>query len=196
MNEGARRLEAYLAELRRRLGPLPESERAEIVAELRGHVLDSAGDAQADDAVVRVLERLGSPEDLAAKYVTQSALAGAARSRAPWTLVSSLARVAGASLAGFSALVACVAGYGLAASFALAALRKPMAPDRVGLWRLGPDDFSLTLGLGARPVGDELLGWWVVPIGLLAGVGGVWLTTGLGRWCVRRLRRSPLRPAS
>jgi hypothetical protein len=194
MSDGARGLEAYLAELSKRLGPLPEAERAEIVAELRGHVLDSVGESPAEGAVAAVLGRLGPAEDLAAQYLTHSVLASAGRSRSPWTLVTSLARVGGTSLAGFSALVALVVGYGLAASFAVAAVRKLVAPDRVGLWRLGPDSFSLTLGFGARPAGEELLGWWIVPVGLLAGVGGVWLTTRFGRWCVRRLRPSPLAP--
>jgi hypothetical protein len=196
MSDGVRRLQAYLDELRRRLEALPEEERDEIVAELRGHVLDSAGEQPAEEAVAAVLERLGPAVDLAAQYVTQSALIGAERSRAPWTLLRGLAHVAGVSLAGFSALVGCVVGYALAACFVLAALRKPMAPDRVGLWQLGPDSFSLVLGFGARPAGVELLGWWIVPIGLVAGAFGFWITTQLGRWCVRRLRRSPLLPAA
>ena len=192
MNDGARRLDAYLAELRRRLAPLTESERADIVAELRSHVLDSAGPVPTESAIAEALGRLGPAEHLAAQYVTNRVLAGAERSRSPWALVRGLARVAGRGVAGVSALVGCLLGYGLAASFAAAALRKPMAPDRVGLWRLGPDTFSLTLGFGGAPSGEELLGWWIVPIGLLAGAGVLWLTTAFGCWCARRLRRSPL----
>jgi hypothetical protein len=192
MNDEARRLEAYLAELGRRLASLPEAERTEIAAELRSHVLDSVGESPDESTLAAVLERLGSAEELAAQYLTQRSLAGAERSRAPWTLVRGLARTAGASVTGFSALIGCILGYGLSLSFALAALHKPMAPDRVGLWRLGPDSFSLTLGFATRPAGEELLGWWIVPIGLVVGASGVWLTTWLGRWCVRRLRRTPL----
>jgi hypothetical protein len=192
MNDGDRRLETYLAELRRRLAPLPDSERADIVAELRSHVLDSAGPAATESAVAEALERLGPAAHLAAQYVTHSVLAGAERSRSPWAVVRGLARVAGKGIAGFSALVGCVLGYTLAACFGLAALRKPMAPDRVGLWRLGPDSFSLTLGFAGRPPGEELLGWWIVPIGLLTGAGVLWLATAFGRWSARRLRRSPL----
>jgi hypothetical protein len=196
MDDGARRLEAYLAELRRSLAPLPEAERADIVAELRGHVLETAGERLTDGAVAAALERLGPAGDLAAEYVAASALAGAERSRSPWTLLRGLARLAGASLAGVPALLGGVAGYALALSLALAALRKPMAPDRVGLWQLGADTYSLRLGFGEPPAGRELLGWWIVPIGLLAGAGCLWLTTWFGRWAIRRLRRSPLRPPS
>jgi hypothetical protein len=195
MNDGVRRLEAYLAELRRGLGPLPETARTEIVTELRGHVLESTGEEPTEGAVVAVLERLGSAEQLAAQYVTAGVLVSAERSRSPWTLLLSLARVAGASLAGGFALLGCVLGYGLALSFALAAVRKPMAPGSVGLWQLGPDSYSLTLGFAGPPAGRELLGWWIVPIGLLAGVCVLWLTTWFARWSIRRLRRSPLRPS-
>lgn len=196
MDDGARRLETYLAEVRRCLAPLPEPERADIVAELRGHVLETAGEGPTEGAVAAVLERLGPARDLAAEYVAASALAGAERSRSPWTLLRSLARVAAASIAGVPALLGCGAGYALALSLALAALRKPMAPDRVGLWQLGADTYSLRLGFGEPPVGRELLGWWIVPIGLLAGAGCLWLTTWLGRWAIRRLRRPPLRARS
>ena len=195
MDDGVRRLEAYLAKLRRRLGPLPEADRAEIVAELRGHVLESAGEGATESAVAAVLERLGPAEELATQYVVNSALEGAERSRSPWTLLKALARLAGASIAGVPALLGCVLGYGLALSLALAAVRKPMAPDRVGLWKLGADTYSLQLGFGGRPGGQELLGWWIVPIGLLGGAAFLWLTTWFGRWAIRRLRRSPPFPA-
>jgi hypothetical protein len=192
---GVRRLEAYLAELYRCLGPLPEGDRNDVVTELRGHVLESVGEAPTEDAVAAVLQRLGPAGVLAEQYVVDGALATAERSGAPWTLVRTLAQAAGASLRGFLALLGCVFGYALALSLALAAVRKPMAPDRVGLWKLGTDTYSLRLGFGEAPGGQEILGWWIVPIGLLAGASLLWLTTSFGRWAIRRLRRSWARPA-
>jgi len=196
MSEGARRLEGYLAELRKGLGRLPEAERAEIVAELRGHVLESAGADPSERAVAAVLERLGPAGELASQYATQSLLVRAERSRSPWLLLRGLVRLATVSVAGLFAFLGLVLGYGLAVSLLLAAVRKPMAPSRVGLWQIGEDAVSLTLGWGEPPVGREILGWWIVPIGLLAGVCGFWVTSWLGRWCIRRLRRSPVRLTS
>lgn len=66
-------------------------------------------------------------------------------------------------------------GYFFSACFLLAALHKPFAPGRVGLWRFG-DEFSLHLGFGTgfTPVsGTELLGWWLVPAGMLLGSAGI-----------------------
>ena len=43
-------------------------------------------------------------------------------------------------------------------------------------------------------LGDELLGWWIVPLGLLIGAGLFLLTTRFGLWGLRRLRgMSPVR---
>ena len=194
--EATRLLEGYLAEIRKGLGRLPEAERAEIVAELRGHVLESAGADPSESAVAAVLERLGAAEELAPQYARESLLVRAERGGSPWLLLRGLVRLATVSVAGFFAFLGLVFGYGLAVCLFLAAVRKPMTPERVGLWRVGEDAVSLTLGWGEPPVGREILGWWIVPIGLLAGGCGFWVTSWLGRWCVRRLRRSPVRRSS
>jgi hypothetical protein len=193
-NAGARRLDAYLGELRARLRRLPDAEVAEIVEELRSHVRDSAGEGVSltEETVAAALERLGSPDELAALYVTDSLLARAGSSWSPWLVFSSIFRWATVSVAGFFAFLGLLVGFVLSASFFIAALSKPFSPDRVGLWRVDGDSVSLHLGLasGPPPVGQELLGWWIVPLGLLVGVGGVWLTTRFGRWCIRRFRRT------
>jgi hypothetical protein len=197
-NEGDRVLEGYLAELRQGLGRLPEPERAEIVAELRGHVLESAGGGgnPSGSSMAAALARLGPASELARQYLAESVLVRAEHSRSPWLLLKGLVRAATLSVAGLFALLGLLVGYGLALSLALAAVRKPMAPDRVGLWQVGDDAVSLTLGWGAPAAGREILGWWIVPLGLLAGVSVLLLTTWFGRGCVRRLRRSPFRRSS
>ena len=192
-NAGARRLDAYLNELRGRLRRLPDAEVAEIVEELRSHVRDTAGDGVAltEEAVAAALERLGPSEELAALYVTDSLLVRAGHSWSPWLIFSSIFRWATVSVAGFFAFLGLLVGFVLSASFFIAALAKPFSPDRTGLWRVD-DSVSLHLGLASGPpsAGQELLGWWIVPFGLLVGVGGVWLTTRFGRWCIRRFRRT------
>jgi hypothetical protein len=193
-NAGMRRLDAYLGELRGRLRRLPDAEVAEIVDELRSHVRDSdgVGVALTEEAVAAALERLGPPEELAALYVTDSLLVRAERSWSPWLIFTSIFRWATVSVAGFFAFLGVLVGFVLSASFFIAALAKPFFPDRTGLWRVAADSVSLHLGLasGPPPAGQELLGWWIVPSGLLVGVGGVWLTTRFGRWCIRRFRRT------
>jgi len=196
MADGARRLDGYLEDLRARLGALPEAQVAEIVAELRSHVRDSAEGELTDGVVAAALERLGSPAELASLYETESLLVRAGRSESPWLLVKGLCRWATVSIAGAFAFLGLIIGYVVAASFLCAALVKPFAPDRVGLWMAG-DEISLHLGLVEPPPaqGNEVLGWWIVPLGLLLGAAALWLTRWLARWAIRRFRREPLAAA-
>lgn len=191
------RLDRYLEEMRGRLRALPAAEVAEIVEELRSHVRDSSpSGAPADGEVAAVLERLGPVEGLASLYVRDRLLDRARESRSPFVLAGSLFRWATLSVAGFFAFFGLLAGYVLSLSFLAAALHDPIAPDRVGLFRAG-DSLSLHLGFGSSvPPGEELLGFWIVPIGLLAGAMGAWLTASVARWCIRSLRRPPLHRAS
>jgi hypothetical protein len=142
---------------------------------------------------------LGGPEELASQYVTDDLLARAQVARSPWLLIQSLFRWASLSLVGLCMLTFALLGYFLAGSFALCALLKPFHPNAAGLWLL-PDpadaySVSLRLGFGPPPAdGRELLGWWIVPIGLAFSMGLVFLTFHFGLWGIRRFWR-PVRVA-
>jgi hypothetical protein len=197
MPDPAGRLEDYLSDLRERLGGLPADEVAEILAELRSHVRDACAPGREPDQadVTAVLARLGAPSALAAAYRADRLLAQAERSPSPWLLLKGLFRWAALSGAGSFALCGVVVGYVLTASFFLAALVKPFRPDRVGLFRIGDGEhLSLHLGLtgSAAPPGAEILGWWIVPLGLLLGGLAYGLTRSFARRAVRRHRRRPL----
>ncbi|MGH9868642.1 MAG: HAAS signaling domain-containing protein [Candidatus Polarisedimenticolia bacterium] len=190
MPDGVERLNRYLSDLRARLRRLPDAEASEIVEELRSHVLDSVtGRPMGDGEVAAVLQRLGDPGELAELYLTDRLLVRAAASWSPWLLLAALMRAATVSAAAFFALMGLTAAYVAAASFFLAALLKPFTPGRVGLWRLDRGEYSLRLGFGSVTGGEELLGWWIVPIGLAAGAAGIWLAMRIGRWGIERFRR-------
>ena len=195
MNENdraTRRVGHYLAELRVGLRGLPQHDVSEIVRELRGHILESAGNAPTEQGIEAVLERLGTPAQLAALYSTEHVLARAAQRGSPWLLMAATLRWATVSVAGTFATLGLAVGAVVSTSFFIAAVRKPFAPDRAGLWRLTDGSFSLRLGFGALEPGRELLGWWIVPLGLLLGAGIVWLTLRLVRLCIQHRRRAPL----
>ena len=52
------------------------------------------------------------------------------------------------------------------------------------------------LGTVLPAEGRDVLGWWIVPIGLLAGCAVLMLTTRFALWCARQYRRSHLLPRS
>jgi hypothetical protein len=74
------------------------------------------------------------------------------------------------------------------------ALAKPFYPGTAGLWAFhdATGDLTLSVRLGSEPVpkgAHELLGWWIVPIGLLVAVGLMVATSRLALWCAKRLRK-------
>jgi hypothetical protein len=65
-------LENYLVRLERSLGPIPISDKAEIITEIKSHVLDAqeSGDTSLSD----ILSSLGEPEQVANRYLLERGL--------------------------------------------------------------------------------------------------------------------------
>jgi hypothetical protein len=191
--DAQQKIDAYLKVLRKRLRGLSDQDASEIVKEIRSHILDKAAVAEevTPSSVASALADLGSPEELASQYVTDDLLARAQVARSPWLVLQSLFRWASLSVVGLGTLMFSVFGYFVAGSFALCALLKPIHPQTAGLWLL-PDpadaySFSLRLGFAAPPAqGRELLGWWIVPLGLVVAMGLVLFTFHFGLWSIRK----------
>ncbi len=192
------KLDAYLQKLRSTLRDLPSGEVEDIVREIRSHVLDRAqtGGQTMEAGILAALEALGSPEELASQYVTEHLFARAEVSRSPWLIQRSIFRWATLSIAGFFVLLASLIGYFLGASLVIAAFAKLFNPHRAGLWmvRLGDHGMGVSLMVLGQtnppPGATDLLGWWYVPIGIVAGVGLLLFTVRFGAWSIRQFRRS------
>jgi len=200
-SDAQHRIDAYLTRLRSRLRGIDEQDIHEIVEELRGHILDKSGvngEEGTIDKVGETLDALGSPEQLAGEYLTDNLLARAEVSRSPARILGVLFRWASLSMAGFFVFLGSIVGYCLGIAFVLCALLKPIHPQTAGLWIYptgGEDSVSLRLGFGSAPTdGRDVLGWWIVPIGLVVGCGLVMLTTRFALWCVRHYRHSRIVP--
>lgn len=200
-SDAQQRIETYLGRLRQRLRGVKDEEIREIVEELRCHIMDkvaASGEVTAA-GVGAALSALGSPEELASQYITDNLLARAEVSRSPLQILKSLFRWASLSVAGFFVLFGSIVGYFFGAVLMLVAVAKLFHPRTAGLWayRDSAGDLALSfrLGFGSPPgVGHDVLGWWIVPIGWLAGCGLVMLTTYIAVWFVRKYRRSRVLP--
>jgi Protein of unknown function (DUF1700) len=191
--DGRQRIEAYLEKLRKSLAGISREDALDIVRELRSHILEKAaeGGELTTPFVEATLSALGSPHELAAQYLADNLLARAARSRSPIVLLHALIRWASLSIAGLFVLLGCIVGYVVGASLVVCAILKPLHPRTGGLWKLSDESYSLRLGFGNVPAfGRELLGWWIVLVGLLAGGGLCLVTSHFALWCVRKYRRS------
>ena len=78
--------------------------------------------------------------------------------------------------------------------FLITSISKLLGRNRGGLWRV-PDGASYSYVLGAtnNPHGQELLGWWIVPISLAVSLVLGWLTWRFGIFSVRLMRLSAQR---
>lgn len=192
-----KKIETYLEMLRSLLRSLGTEEVNDIIEELRSHILEKStvNRELAAREVDAALEALGNPEELASEYMTDAALARAEVSRSPFRILAALFRWGSLSAAGFFVLVSALVGYFLGVAFILSALLKPIHPQSAGLWTFrdstGDLQLSLRLGFGSAPAGGhDMLGWWIVPLGLGVGLVLVTLTTRFAIWCIRLYRKS------
>jgi hypothetical protein len=200
-DEQQQKIEAYLAKLRGGLRGMNEHEVDEILQELRAHIADKTvvGGGATTSPVDTTLDALGSPEALANQYLTVALLSRAEINRSPVRIMQGLFRWASLSIAGLLVMAASIVGYVLGGALMLSALLKLIHPRTAGLWAYrastGDLELSLRMGFGGPPIGArDVLGWWILPVGLLTGCGLVALTTRFALWCARRYRQSRVLP--
>jgi hypothetical protein len=199
--DSQREIGAYLGTLRKRLRGLRDDDVREIVEEMRSHILDRAmvEGSVTPAGVKAALTGLGSPEQLASQYMTDDLLARAQATGSLLLIVRSLFRWASISIAGFFVMLGSLVGYLLGIVFVWAAFLKPIHSQTVGLWMIpqtGTDyELSLHMGFSGPPAhGHELLGWWIIPLGLVVGFGLFFGTLRVDQWCIGKFRESrPLR---
>ena len=180
-------VERYLEEVRAALRCMPVAEIEEILLELRGHIAErSATEANAE----AVLRSLGDPAELARQYRTDRVADRAECGGSPLSVLHSLALLRGRRLGRWLVLAVTLFGYVWAIAFAAAGIEKLFSPRDVGLWQDPGREWLLRLRIdGPGPAGArELLGWWLVPLGLLTCGLLLFLTQRWGLWWVRRYR--------
>ncbi len=183
--EAVHKVERYLFRLGVAMGNLPASERDENVREIRAHILDriKAEGGPLAQAVDALLQRLGTPEQLAASFERELSLARASRSSSPMLWLRTTARWALSGIEGFIAFWVAVFGYSFGTGFLLAGLLKPLFPNFFGLF-INEHGFSLNRqhALGEH----ELLGVYFVPVAMCVGSFLFVATTFFLKWLVSR----------
>ena len=191
-----KRIDSYLAELRRCLGELPPEEVHDILQEIRGHILEraEASGELTEERLVAILKALGRPEEIAPLYQVDSVVAKARASLSPRLVMRGIHRWSVVSAWGFVLFILGVVGYATGFSLMLSALAKIISPDHVGAWVHGA---TFSIGVSSDPAARDVLGWWLVPVGLAVGALVVFGTTRLLRWTLRFARiRRPTGPSA
>jgi hypothetical protein len=185
-------LERYLQTVKVHLQSLSPEDSLEIIRELRSHILDRIEGDLSDATVSATLTRLGDPREIARINLRMRVAAVAVARPTMSTGARTLSRRAALVGKGCLIFILSLIGYVFAGCWLATAIVKPFAPDRVGLWVL-PDptgDLSLSLGRhGAGAAGHDILGWWIIPIGLAVGAICALLTYRIDLRFIRELAR-------
>ena len=181
-------IDAFLRKVRQGLASLPAAEREDIVAELCSHLQDRQAQGNADP-----LAGFGSPERLAADFVSEYALRGALTQGTSWALGKALFVAGRNSVRAVLVLGPLLVLQLCAVAFLVAAALKPFAPGMVGVWVDG-GEFYAGIGHGHAAM-REVLGWWSLPLFALTGALLFWLSNRAMLALVRRrLRAGHLSP--
>jgi hypothetical protein len=187
--ESQKTTDAYLAALRRQLRDLLDEDARDIVEEIRTHILDkTSGDAPAD-SVASTLAALGTPEDLASRYRTEELLNRAKMARSPGYIVRSFARWATITVSGIIVFLLSVLGYCLGGGLFILGALKLIYPHKTGVYGVFTEHNSSLYFQSGGPTGHDLLGLWLVPIGLIVGGGLLFLTFRFDLWSIRKFWR-------
>lgn len=125
MDDGKERLERFLHDVRRELRGLSSAEDAEVIEELRSHVLDRTGGSLSADAVGTALRAIGSPDEVARLNSAVRAAASIEHDRSPWRVLRAAALLARVSTRALYVLAVSLLGYAVAGGALVVAAVKP-----------------------------------------------------------------------
>jgi uncharacterized membrane protein len=179
-------ISAYLNRVSTGLKGIEESQRQEIVAEIRSHLADRVQqlvDQGSPRPVEAALAAMGDPDTLALQFTREVRQQQSSRSFAPWVLLRAAARIALTGINGTVVFLIGVFGYGVGFTFTLAAFLKTIMPSKVGLW-VGPNVFVWGMP-GSRQGAYELAGQYFIPVSLVLAFLFASVTTLALRWLMR-----------
>jgi len=181
-------IEAYLQSLRSGLKGLPEAEIEDILRELRGHLLEQAEQWGEAGAVAT----MGPPDELARLYLAERIADRVEQDRSPVPVLKAIVALVRLGLDALRGLLASLTGYALGTFLILLAVLKLFFPQRIGLWLIGnpAGGFFFTYRPTQASLEREMLGWWFVPIALVAGSLLLFLAWRHSLKVVRRLGRA------
>ena len=185
--ESQKTIDTYLAALRKQLRELTDEDARDIAEEIRIHILDKTAESASPETIAGTLTALGTPAELANKYCTEEMLKRAQAAHSPAYIARRLRRWALLTLSGIAIFALSLIGYVLGGGLFILGVLKIDNPGKTGIfgqWNEHNKSFNFQSGGPNGP--HELLGWWLVPIGLIVGGGLLLLTFRFDNWSIRK----------
>ncbi len=168
---------------------LSDQSQNDLILEIQDHLYESFRNQPGDDEPERLLnaiEQMGSPEEYLHPIITDHLLSAASKTYNPATILKSLVYYLMGGLKRFLISLFMMIGYTFSLVLAFMACVKPFYPEHIGLF-ISPQN-GVSLGfVKSASIESEILGYWMIPIGLVLSLG---LYFGLTR-LLRILRKKP-----
>ncbi|KAA3608757.1 MAG: hypothetical protein D8M58_18645 [Calditrichaeota bacterium] len=178
----------YFKQVAKAMQVLDSDSREETAMELQDHLYNSFKDEKGTDEVSRLLaaiEKLGEPHEFLKPVVSDKLLQRGTKTLSPKTLLTGLAyKLTGGIGSLFMALLFGT-GYLLTFIFGLMSFAKFLFPENVGLFRRPDESWSFGI-LKVTEGATELLGYWIVPLGLLAAFILYFILTQLLKFTLKK----------
>ena len=162
----------YFERVGRNIRGLKVDQRKELLMELQGHLYESYENGSADNEVENLLnaiESLGAPEDYLKPMITRELIEHGNRSFSPIAIIKGLYFNLFENLRTAAISITLGVGYLVATVFTVLAILKLFYPRQVGYF-VGADG-EIAFGFMIDPAGmREILGYWIVPLGLGAAI--------------------------
>lgn len=166
-------IRAYTRELSNHLQTLPPADAEEVAREIEGHlheVVDLAEERGEDIDIAALLKGFGPPDRLATQYIAHLQK-GAPPPAGFRVLRQGVTRGLYFSMGGL--------GFSLAVALLWLAVTKLFHPEAVGVWSVADGNAYVIAWSGVPQLpAEELFGWGLVPVALLASL-----------WCAEVTRR-------
>jgi len=186
-------IDDYMTHATRVLRGIPDAERADILRELRSHLSDSIASRDLStsraDRVRAATGHLGDPAEYLRPLIADHLLQRSARIATPWALAAGLYGQLFRGLRAGIVSVVFLTGYAVAIGFIVMGVFKVVFPTHIGLF-VGSDGSPQFGIVGDEAGARELLGYWVVPLGLIGGAIPYAALTMLLRRAAAQLSRS------
>ena len=162
---------AYMRKVEGLCGSLDSRQKADILAELKAHLLESfiqLDDGDEETRISAAIAKLGKPEDFVPLWVEERLLEGAQPGSSTRNLFFLLRSNALRGVQQFAFTMIVGFGYMMSFYFFIMAVMKVFFPQNVGLW-LSPSGIPF-MGYVDADEFREVLGYWLTPIGLVTAV--------------------------
>ena len=174
-------VENYIKRLRWSLSKLPAADRDEIIQEIHSHLLDRVEEAEDEAAIHQTLDEFGPPEEYARNFLENYEISVALASGSPWQIFIQNLRMLGPGIGSALTSMMIFILYLVSIGFLLAGSLKVFLPNNIGMWiTTKPFDFLCCFSFNQDPT-KEVLGYWIIPLALFAGLMLFRFTSNLSR---------------